>query len=99
MSTYNVSQMEIDNAISYIRGTFMKKLLDNGEAILNEYSKINTALQSQQIDELIVTQKRKLDEIEKKFEFVSNTIKNQMINTSEQVQKSTANINNILMDE
>ena len=94
----NVSTEAIEQAINHIRDEFMKKLKDDIQQIVDEYTTMikNGTLSSATIDETISGVQRKITELQDNFETIATEITKNMTQSVEAITANRSNIENEL---
>ena len=81
----NVSVEAIQKGIDYLETEFMAPLTKIGENLIDEYTKLNENLNSEEIDKQIKEQQNKLDSIKDELERICNKAKVSMDDSSKKV--------------
>lgn len=93
-----VSTIGIDEGIDYLSREFIAKLDDNVNTIIEQYSSLsmNGTLSSENIDGLVAGIKAKVNELQNSFDQLAQTLKTNMIQSSETIAANRSNIENTL---
>lgn len=97
MDNKNVSTISINEGIDYIEKELIAKLDDNVSQILASYQSLGTGtLSSANIDEIVTEIRGKINELQESFDSLSQKIRTEMSQSSENIVTSRTNIENTM---